>query len=54
VNSIIKIKTGVGDNICEEDHLTNNEDEKAEALNKFLRSIFTIEDMNNILDDIPS
>ena len=48
VNGKIKTRTGVGDIMRDNGCLTRNDEEKAEVLNTFFSSVFTVEDMKNI------
>jgi hypothetical protein len=44
----IKTRTGVGDIMRDNGCLTRNDEEKAEVINNFFSSVFTIENMKNI------
>ena len=54
MNGKIKTRAGVGDIMCGDGRLTSNDKEKAEVLNKFFSSIFTVEDKQKIPESIPS
>jgi hypothetical protein len=48
VNSRKKVQTGIADLKRDDGSITENDFEKPEELNRFFKTVFTIEDLNNI------